>query len=578
MMKRNSTAREGTGMNKRWSSLQQLNLKNSVRTKLLLAFFVAAVLPVGALGYFSFNKSSEVVNTQFGSYGMYAVDQLKSRIDMDLRQMDQISGNILTYLIASSIYIEDKPPATYTRYVEERDFHNYLNSLGSNTFKAAVVTPSGRIIGNDLVVSEKLIHSPFWTAFAGLDQRHVSIHIPDYYSTPNEDYVISLIMPLKNSFGLPGGSKILIDMKADTVIEVIKSFEQDTSSHLQIMDLSGETLLQTSADFEHRDNDIVWSRSLDMENWIVEARIRYSDFYQSSTVILRYSIFISALAVLLVIAMASFFSFRFTMPIKKLAHSMRRFGEGDLLIKTPVMSKDELGFLSESFNRMTERLIALMHEISHTEKLKSEADLQILHYQINPHLLFNTLNSIQWKAKLAHQPEIHKMLQHLIVVLEGSFNFKQTLVPLETELAIAYHYIEIQRYRYDDVFSFELEVEPGLEQCLIPRMVFQPLLENIFFHGFRDGQGSISMQVYSDGNELYMILEDDGIGIKSEHMEFISSGRKIPGKQGGLGLRNVDERFKQHYGSRYGLSIESNRNQGTKVTLSWLKATVDTLH
>ncbi|MNW36234.1 putative sensor-like histidine kinase [compost metagenome] len=558
-----------------WGRLQQFKINGSVRIKLLLAFFIAAVLPVGALSYFSFHKSSEVVNSQFGSYGMYAVEQLKIHIDTDLRQMDQITGNILTYLIASSIYIGEEPPTTYTRYVEERDFHNYLTSLGNNMFKVAVITPSGRIIGNDLIVAEKLTDSEFWTSIAAYDTRHVSIHIPDYYSTQDDAYVISLMMPLKNSFGLPNGSKILIDMKADTVIELIKSFEKDTRSHLQIRDQSGQILLQTSTDFVHQDDDIVWSRSLDMEDWIVEARIRYAEFYESSTVILRYSILISALAILLGIGMSSFFSFRFTMPIKKLAHSMRRFGEGDLLIRTPVMSKDELGFLSESFNKMTEQLVALVHEISHTEKLKSEAELQILHYQINPHLLFNTLNSIQWKAKLAHQPEIHKMLQHLIVVLDGSFNFKQTLIPLKKELDIACHFIEIQRYRYDDAFTFDLEVEPGLDDCLIPRMVFQPLLENIFFHGFRDGQGNIMMKVFSERNELYMVLEDDGIGVKPEHMEFIAAGRKIPDKQGGLGLRNVDERFKLHYGSGYGLSIESNRNQGTKVTLSWLKTTVD---
>lgn len=248
---------------------------------------------------------------------------------------------------------------------------------------------------------------------------------------------------------------------------------------------------------------------------------------------------------------------------------MRRFGEGDLLIRTPVKSSDELGFLSESFNKMTEQLVELVHEISRTEKLKSEAELKILHYQINPHLLFNTLNSIQWKAKLARQPEIQKMLQHLIVVLDGSFNFKQTLVPLRKELEIARHFIEIQRFRYEDAFTFRLEVQPELEECLVPRMVFQPLLENIFFHGFQDGQGNIRMRIFEDKNILCMTLEDDGAGVTAEHMKYIASGQKVPGKRGGLGLRNVDERFKLHYGEAYGLSIESIRNQGTKVTLTW---------
>lgn len=544
----------------------------SVRTKLTLIIFIVAILPVCTLGYFSYNQSSKIVNSQFGSYGMYAVDQLKLHVDSNLKQMDQITGNILSYLISSSILIGDKAPTTFEQYVEERDFQNYISSLeNSNIYNVAVITPSERVIGKNLVNEESLANSQFWSNESLYNDRHVMIHIPDYYAVPSNDYMISLMVPLKNSFGLPIGSKLLIDMKADTIISLIKSFEKDTKSHLRIIDASGNSLLPTSSNYMSQKNDIVWSRSLDTEDWVVEASIPYSTFNESSTVILKYSVFISALAVFLGVIIASFFSIRFTMPIKKLTHSMRRFGEGDLLIRTPVMSSDELGFLSEAFNKMTEEILELVNEISRTEKLKSDAELKILHYQINPHLLFNTLNSIQWKAKLAHQPEIHKMLQHLIVVLDGSFNFKKTLIPMSMEIDIARHFIEIQRFRYDDVFTFNLEVQPGLEHCLIPRMVFQPLLENIFFHGFRDGQGNINMKIYEDRNKLYMVLEDDGIGVKTEHMKFISAGQKVPDKQGGLGLRNVDERFKLHYGEVYGLSIESERNKGTKVTLTWPK-------
>lgn len=550
--------------------LSWIKMGGNVRTKLLLIFFIVAVLPLGTLGYFSYHKSSKIVNSQFGSYGMYAVEQLKLHFDTNLKQMDQITGNILAYMIASSAFIGDESPTTYAQYVEERDFQIYLSSLeNTNIFKVAVITPSGRVIGNSSVNMDSLASSPFWSSVSAYNNRHAVIHIPDYYATPGENYTISLIVPLKNRFGLPSGSRILIDMKADTVLSLIRAFEKDTQSHLQIRNAAGEILLQTSSDYVNQDDDIVWSRSLDTEDWIVEARIPYTKFYESSTVILQYSIFIAVLAIILGVVMSSFFSFRFTMPIKKLAQSMRRFGDGDLLIRTPVMSSDELGYLSESFNKMTGQIKELVHEISRTEKLKSDAELRALHYQINPHLLFNTLNSIQWKAKLAHQPEIHKMLQHLIVVLEGSFNFKQTLVPLRKELDIARHFIEIQRFRYDDVFTYEIEVQPGLDDCLIPRMVLQPLLENIFFHGFRDGQGHIKMRIFTLNGDIYMELEDNGIGVKPEHMEYISSGLKIPGKQGGLGLRNVDERFKLHYGIAYGLTLESDRNIGTKVTLTW---------
>lgn len=524
--------------------ITRIRKAGTVRTKLMLAFFIVATLPIGALGYFSFHQSSKVVNTQFGSYVQYAVDQLKLHVDSNIKQMDYITGNILSYLIASSIIVGDEVPATYDQYVEERDFQNYITSLEStNIFKVAVITPSGRVIGNKLITLDSLTESKSWSDMSHYSDRRVKIHIPDYYSPSDREYMISVVVPLNKSFGLPEGSRLLIDMKADTVMGLIKSFEKDTHSHLQITDSSGSVLLQTTSEYEVQDNDKVWSRVLDTEDWIAEARVPHAAFYESSSVILRYSIFISVLAILLGVIMASLFSIRFTMPIKKLAHSMRRFGEGDLLIRTPVKSSDELGFLSESFNKMTEKLVELVHEISRTEKLKSDAELKILHYQINPHLLFNTLNSIQWKAKLARQPVIHKMLQHLIVVLDGSLNFRQTLLPLRKELEIAEHFIEIQRFRFEDSFTFRLEVQPGLEDCLIPRMVLQPLLENIFFHGFEDGQGNIQMRVFEEANILYMILEDDGIGVTPEHMEYIGSGQKVPGKRGGLGLRNVDERF-----------------------------------
>lgn len=554
--------------------VSRIRKAGTVRTKLMLAFFIVATLPVGALAYFSFHQSSKVVTSQFGSYVIYAVDQLKLHVDGNLKQMDVMTGNILSYLIASSIIVGDEVPTTYEQYVEERDFQNYIASLEStNLVKVAVITPSGRVIGNNQINADSLAASAFWSDSSKYNNRHVLIHIPDYYASPVSEYIISSVVPLNRSFGLPEGSRLLIDMKADTVLGLIKSFEKDTKARLRITDASGAVLLQTASDEVIREDDKVWSRVLDTEGWVVEARVPYNTFYESSSVILRYSAFICTLAILLGVLMASFYSIRFTMPIRKLAHSMRRFGEGDLLIRTPVKSSDELGFLSESFNKMTGQIVELVHEISRTEKLKSDAELKSLHYQINPHLLFNTLNSIQWKAKLANRPDIQKMLQHLIVVLDGSLNFKQTVLPLRKELEIAKHFIEIQRYRFEDSFTFQLEVQPGLEDNLIPRMVLQPLLENIFFHGFQDGQGHIQMRIFAEKNLLYMILEDDGAGVTPEHMKYIGSGQKVPGKRGGLGLRNVDERFKLHYGEAYGLTIASIRNQGTKVTLTWPKTT-----
>lgn len=547
-------------------------LNKSVNTKLLVFFLTVAILPLLTLCYFSTNKSSEIVNKQFGNYGLYAVDQLKLHLDASLKQMDNISGNILTYLISSSIVIDDHEPATYSEYTEEKGFKRYMSSFeNTNILSVNVVTPSGKFMGNDGIVTERLLNSDFWQQASLQSGKRILIHHPDYYSSAPAGDVISLILPIKDHYGLPAQSKILIDMKADSIMSLLKAFEDDTKSHLQVRNLDGGIVLQTSASYVSHANDIVWSKQLESENWVVEASIPYPLFFESSRIILKYSLFIAVMSLVLGLVMAGFFSFQITKPIKKMAQSMRRFGQGELSIQTPIYASDELGYLGETFNRMTGQIRDLIDEISTTEKLKSEAELKALHYQINPHLLFNTLNSIQWKARLAGQTDILKMLEHLVAVLEGSFNVKQVLVPLHTELEIIHHYLQMQRYRYGDVFTYSLQIEPGLEERLVPRMVLQPLFENIFFHGFIDGQGHITFTISSKDNHIHAEIVDDGMGIRAEHMAFVSSGQVIPGKTGGLGMRNVDERFKHHFGEPYGLVVHSERNKGTKVKLKWPK-------
>ncbi|WP_248927197.1 sensor histidine kinase [Paenibacillus hamazuiensis] len=554
-------------------AMSRLQITKSVHAKLVMFFLCVAILPVATLCYFSYNKSAQIVNSQFGSYGMYAVEQLKLHLDTSLRQMDSVTGYILNYLISSPIVIENEAPGTYSQFLEEKSFKRLLASLeNANILSVNIVTTSGRLIGNDAINPDKLLSSSFWHRVSAGGGRQVVIHRPDYYSASSSvNEVISLIVPIKNQFGLPAGSKVLIDMKADAIMKLVRDFETDTRSHLQIRNRDGAVLIQTSSGYEASSSDIVWSKNLETENWVVEARIPYHDFYESSGVILKYSLRIAIVALIFGALIGWFFSFRFTRPIQKLTQSIRRFGEGDLSIRTPVYTKDELGFLSESFNRMTGQIRDLIEEISLKEKLKSEAELKTLHYQINPHLLFNTLNSIQWKARLAGQDDIQKMLHHLIAVLEGSFNIQQVLVPFHKELEVALNYMEIQRYRYGDVFTYAVQAEDHLADCLIPRMVLQPLLENIFFHGFVDGKGHIDIRITGSERLIRLEIADNGMGIKPEHMKYIEQGQKVPGKKGGLGMRNVDERFKLHFGDGYGITVQSQRNQGTKVIMTWPK-------
>ena len=143
-----------------------LPITKRVHSKLIAIFLIVSILPLFVLGYFSYHKSSQVVNSQFGSYGLYAVQQLKIHLDTNLKQMENITGNILAYFISNPILIEDQEPNTYNQYTQERSFKGFLSSLENmNIVSVNIVTPSGKVMGNDAINSDRLLHSAFWIAY-----------------------------------------------------------------------------------------------------------------------------------------------------------------------------------------------------------------------------------------------------------------------------------------------------------------------------------------------------------------------------------------------------------------------------
>lgn len=178
---------------------------------------------------------------------------------------------------------------------------------------------------------------------------------------------------------------------------------------------------------------------------------------------------------------------------------MQKVSFGKLDTRVPVEGRDELGSLDISFNRMVSGVQSLVQEVERSERLKKEAELKAFHYQINPHLLFNTLNSIQWKARLEGAEEIRRMLYHLTMVLEGNLDISQELVTLERELRMIGHFLKIQEIRYGAVFQYKLDCEEDLKRFVIPRMTLQPLFENIFSTALLTGSGSLSCASGSRG-------------------------------------------------------------------------------
>lgn len=551
---------------------------HSIRTKLLTCFLIVTLIPLFSLGGLSYYQSARMINSQFGKYGDNAVAQLEQQTSSTLSRMKQTAETIYSYLLdPSRTGIGNRTPSTYSDIMEKNDFESLLKSLRTQlTAGIYIITTSGYYYGENNLDVAKLGNIPMWNAkpkvyagtyWLGFYAQNHSINSSDNGTVP----VLGLAVPIHHPDKAQDGSVILIEEHAEDLLHSFQKFETDTHAHLLLKSPDGTVIYETDADYSPKPSDVTWSRTLAVNQWTMEARIPAKAFYQSSGIIRANTMVVAIVSCLLAFGIAYLFSSRFTSRIRTLKDSMQKVSFGKLDTRTPIEGRDELGSLDMSFNRMVTGVQSLIGEVEQSERLKKEAELRAFHYQINPHLLFNTLNSIQWKARLEGAEDIRQMLYHLTMVLEGNLDISQELVTLNRELTMIGHYLKIQEIRYGEVFRYRLDCDESLLPYLIPRMTLQPLFENIFFHAFTDGQGKIRVKVEEDHGELVLTLSDNGAGMKEDKLASLFSPEMKRKGRGGLGVRNADQKFKLHFGLLYGLTVHSVKGEGTTITIRWPK-------
>ncbi|GGD98203.1 cache domain-containing sensor histidine kinase [Paenibacillus nasutitermitis] len=269
-------------------------------------------------------------------------------------------------------------------------------------------------------------------------------------------------------------------------------------------------------------------------------------------------------------------SWWFTKPIVSLTKGIRHIATGHLDHQFEVARQDEFGEMAREFNRMMRTIQELIGTLKQTEEQKRQADFQMLLSQINPHFLYNTLNTIDIMVDFKSKEEIHRVMTVLIRLLKYGLDGTNVLRRLDEELTYVKDYLYIQSVRYDDRFEFHVEDPPGeLASVPVLKLVLQPIVENAVFHGLRPlsgRRGILSVNVRRCGRDLEIIVADNGVGMSREKIKsLLKTG--IPAEPGTshsgdhIGFRNVHERVQLYYGVGYGLSIESDSATGTTVTV-----------
>ncbi|GHH99551.1 sensor histidine kinase [Neobacillus kokaensis] len=555
------------------------HLYGSIRAKLVLFFIIVAIVPLLLFGYASYKNSSAIVNQQFNKYETFATSQLEKQLVNIIDQMFVVSNDIQQYLSDPTlIVIKEEIPKTYEGFIEKKNFERFLEAHKTfNTRGIYLITSKGYFYGGSYLNTDKLFQEPFWKESENVKygDHWIGFYQTQHYdSSKPPEQMIGLIVPIQSQYGVLKGSKLLIETKADELFSYIKFLERDVHAFVTIRNDKKKVLYRSTSDRKPLADDIVRTTNLDAYGWQVEVRVPEKLFYQSSTVIFNYTLLAIFFSILLASLLAMLFADPIAKRLRKLKDSMGRVSAGELDIQVPVKEKDEIASLTNSFNQMVQQIKELIEEISETERLKRKAELRAFHYQINPHLLFNTLNSIQWKARLANAHEVQQMIYHLTEVLHENLNFSDELIPLRKELNTIKHYLKVQEIRYGHMFQYEETVSPEAMNYLIPRLSLQPLFENIFFHAFEDGNGMIKLTVEDKADAFELSLSDNGKGMTADQASIMLQPHESNEKSRGIGVYNVDQRLKLHFGNEYGLKIVSELKKGTTIIMCWPKRSV----
>ena len=255
---------------------------------------------------------------------------------------------------------------------------------------------------------------------------------------------------------------------------------------------------------------------------------------------------------------------RWIAPLKNLRETMLEVGSGAQNLRAKEAGARELRELTQQFNAMLDQVDQLMADVRKQEETTRQYELQALSSQINPHFLYNTLDTIIWMAEFQDSQRVVKVTKSLATYFRLALNQGKDLICLSDEINHVRQYLFIQKQRYGDKLDYDIKENPEFDKLVLPKLVLQPLVENALYHGIKekDGKGHIRLSVEKEEATLVMIIEDDGVGF-----QVAEEGSQTQLKRGGVGLKNVDQRLKLHFGDRYQMEIDSRPQLGTQVRI-----------
>lgn len=538
-----------------------------------------------------FENSSEYTHT--------IIQQMNQNIDSYIDYMENIA-----YLISSN---EDVQDYLFDEKIDNEGRYRILNQLQtildsrSDIRNVGIISKNGRMLINDgsKSVNQDLdLNTQEWYATA-LEKPNgpilTSSHVQHIISG-ERPWVITLSRGIRDRSG--SGEKegvFFIDLNYSAISELCDQSTVGTKGYAFILDAKGNIVyhpqqqqlyneLQTEniSLIMDTDEDTVLtgtgndgklysiSRS-EKTGWTVVDCTNVKELLSKSRQAQSVYVLTAIILVIVALLFSRFMARSITLPIQKLRDSMKKVQEGDFSVSDVVVdSKNEIGSLTKSFDVMTHRIHELIEQNVHEQEEKRKSELKALQSQINPHFLYNTLDSIIWMAEGKKNEEVVLMTASLARLLRQSISNEDEVVPIANEVEYARGYLTIQKMRYKDKLEFQIEVDSSILYIPLIKLVLQPIIENAIYHGlkYKESKGLLIVKGFmKDGNAVLQVI-DDGVGMDEETLAHIYDKHKVNYHSNGVGVYNVQKRLKLYYGEDYGITYTSELGKGTTATIT----------
>lgn len=575
--------------------LNRLYKDKGIQYIISISFTVIAIAGMITLGQVLYRKFVNINEEIVSDNNKDIVNQVNLNLDRYLRSVMKISDSIYYNVIKKKdLSVDEIKSEIQLIYETNKDF------IASIT----LFSKYGEVIEGYPLKKLKNTNDPrnnewFINAVKVKENLHFSTpHVQNLFNDPGYSYkwVVSLSRSVEiTENGETSQGVLLVDMNFSEIKRIFENAEISKSGYIYLIDGNGEFIYHPRQqliysdlikennnlvkDYEdgtvieetNKEKRLITVKTVGYTGWKIVAVTPFSDITESYSHMKIFVVVIVFFAVIILTTVNLVVSRRIADPIRNLEKKVKKFEEGILNIDFSTCSgSNEVRHLGKAINSMVTQMNILMDNIVVEQELKRKTELDALQAQINPHFLYNTLDSIIWMIESEKYSGAITMVTSLARFFRISLSKGRNIITVKEELEHVRNYLTIQNIRYKNKFNYDIDFEEDVLNLASIKLIIQPLVENAIYHGmeFMDGDGEIKIKAYKYNDDLYIDIIDNGLGMPEHIVEtLLSENKNLKSKGSGVGLKNVNERIKLYFGEKYGLEVYSEPDEGTTIRI-----------